>query len=325
MRAIIPVAGFGSRLRPHTHTIPKVLLNVAGKPILGHILDKITKEGINKATFVYGHLGELVIDYVRENYPELQADFIEQPEMKGLGHAIYLARETFDGDELFITLGDTIFDVNLSEIFDKKLPSLGVKEVGDPSRFGVALMNDSVIEKLIEKPSTPVSKLALVGLYYITDTKLLSECLQYIVENDIKTRGELQLTDALQLMIDKGCRFTVFPVDGWYDCGKPETLLETNRFLLEQNGHHIEREGVIINQPVFVHQSAKINNAIIGPNTTIGEEAVIENAIIVNSIIGAGAEIKNDLMQDSIIGNKSSIIGAFKRLNIGDSTEIEIF
>ncbi|MBI2417054.1 MAG: nucleotidyl transferase [Ignavibacteriales bacterium] len=325
MRAIIPVAGFGSRLRPHTHTIPKVLLNVAGKPILGHILDKLTAEGITKATFIYGHLGELVIDYVTNNYPLLQTDFIEQSEMKGLGHAIYLAKETFDDEELFITLGDTIFDVNLASIFDKKKSSLGIKEVKDPSRFGVALLKDNIIEKLIEKPQTMVSKLALVGLYYITNGKLLADCLSYIVENDIRTKGELQLTDALQLMIDRGYQFNVFPVDGWYDCGKPETLLETNRFLLEQSGYKFKRDGVIVNHPVFIHSSARINNAIIGPNTTIGEDAVIENAIIMNSIIGAGAEIKNDLMQDSIIGNKSSIIGAFKRLNIGDSTEIEIF
>ncbi|MBI5727280.1 MAG: NTP transferase domain-containing protein [Ignavibacteriales bacterium] len=325
MRAIIPVAGFGSRLRPHTHTIPKVLLNVAGKPILGHILDKLTAEGITKATFIYGHLGELVIDYVTNNYPLLQTDFIEQSEMKGLGHAIYLAKETFDDEELFITLGDTVFDVNLASIFDKKKSSLGIKEVKDPSRFGVALLKDNIIEKLIEKPQTMVSRLALVGLYYITNGRLLADCLSYIVENDIRTKGELQLTDALQLMIDRGYQFNVFPVDGWYDCGKPETLLETNRFLLEQSGYKFERDGVIVNHPVFIHNSARITNAIIGPNTTIGEDAVIENAIIMNSIIGAGAEIKNDLMQDSIIGNKSSIIGAFKRLNIGDSTEIEIF
>ncbi|MCE1188870.1 MAG: NTP transferase domain-containing protein [Ignavibacteria bacterium] len=325
MRAIIPVAGYGSRLRPHTHTVPKVLLNVAGKPILGHIIDKLLAEGIYKATFIYGHLGELVKKYVADTYPELNADFVEQKSLEGLGHAIYLAVPTFDDEELFIILGDTIFDVNLTEVFKQKVSSLGVKHVNDPSRFGVAILNDGYIKALIEKPVDLVSHLALVGLYYITNKNLLAECLTELVSKDIRTKGEIQLTDALQLMLNRGEKMSSFPVEGWYDCGKPETLLETNKYLLDQNGVIPARERVIINPPVFIHDTARVTNSIIGPYTTIDKDAVVENSIVVNSIIGSNSEIRNDLLRESIIGTNSSITGSFRKLNSGDSTEIEFY
>ncbi|MFA6978399.1 MAG: sugar phosphate nucleotidyltransferase [Ignavibacteriaceae bacterium] len=325
MRAIIPVAGLGSRLKPHTHTIPKVLLNVGGKPILGHILDKLLAEGITKATFIYGHLGELIIKYIAENYPDLQADFVEQKELEGLGHAIYTAIPTFDDEEIFIILGDTIFDVNLKDVFTAKKNSLGVKYVENPSRFGVALMTNGYIEKLIEKPQTPVSNLALVGLYYITNAEALKKSLTTLVEKDIRTRGELQLTDALQMMIDDGEKFTTFAVDGWYDCGKPETLLSTNQYLLKEKSTDVSIPSVIINQPVFIADSAVIENSVIGPFTTIGENARVSESIIKNSIVGAQAEVSKSLLENSIVGRQSLINGSFKRLNTGDSTELEFY
>mgnify|MGYP001033643247 CR=1 FL=1 len=202
MRAIIPVAGFGSRLKPHTYTVPKVLLTVGDKPMLGHIIERLLEENITKATFVIGHLGEMIKNYVEKNYPQLQSDFVIQHEMLGLGHAIYTAIPTFDEEEIFIILGDTIFEVDLKNVFTSKISSLGVKEVEDPSRFGVAVCKDGYIEKLIEKPSTPISRLALVGLYYISDSKKLINALNTLIENNIKTRGEYQLTDALERMIE---------------------------------------------------------------------------------------------------------------------------
>lgn len=325
MRAIIPVAGLGSRLKPHTHTIPKVLLNVGGKPILGHILDKLLAEGITKATFIYGHLGELIIKYIAENYPDLQADFVEQKELEGLGHAIYTAIPTFDEEEIFIILGDTIFDVNLENVFTKKQNSLGVKYVEDPSRFGVALMTNGYIEKLIEKPKTLISHLALVGLYYISNADALKKCLTTLVEKDIRTNGELQLTDALQMMIDDGEKFTTFAVDGWYDCGKPETLLSTNQYLLKEKSTDVSIPTVIINQPVFIADTAVIENSVIGPFATIGENAKVSESIIKNSIVGAQAEVSKSLLENSIVGRHSLINGSFKRLNTGDSTELDFY
>ena len=325
MRAIIPVAGIGSRLKPHTYTTPKVLLNVGGKPILGHIIDKVIDAGVTKFTFVLGHLGEMVREYVDSTYPNITADYVEQVTAQGLGHAIYTAIPTFDDEKLFIILGDTVFDANLKELFLREHSALGVKYVDDPRRFGVALLKDGFIEKLIEKPQVPISNLALVGLYYITNKSLFTKCLEKLVNEDIRTKGELQLTDALQLLIDEGEKITTYPIEGWYDCGKPETLLSTNSYLLSQGGSYSTIDSVIIIPPVYIPASSKITNSVIGPNTTIGENVEIKDSILRNSIIGDDAKIHCSLLTDSIIGRNSEIFGAFRQFNSGDSTEIKFY
>ncbi|HVO73210.1 MAG TPA: sugar phosphate nucleotidyltransferase [Ignavibacteriaceae bacterium] len=325
MRAIIPVAGIGTRLKPHTYSIPKVLINVGGKPILGYILDKILEEGIKKATLVLGHLGEMIKEFVQCEYPSLESDFVEQEEMKGLGHAIYTAIPTFDDKEIFIILGDTIFDVDVKEVFKNKKSALGVKHVDDPRRFGVAVIENGFIKKLIEKPQTAVSNLALVGLYYISNADALVKSLNQLIEKDVRTKGELQLTDALQIMIDSGEKIATFPVEGWYDCGKPETLLSTNKYLLDQKSVSKEYKNVVINHPVFISQEAEIENSVIGPYATIDKGCRIKECIIKNSIVGANAQVSKALLDNSIIGNNSLIKGTFKRLNSGDSSEIDFY
>lgn len=323
MRAVIPAAGFGTRLKPHTYSLPKVLLNVGSKPILGHIIDKLLQENISKATFVIGYLGEKIIEYVKKHYPNLQADFIEQKEMLGLGHAIYLTTPTFDDDEIFIILGDTVFDVELQNVFKYKQTSLGVKEVEDPSRFGVAVCNNGKIVKLIEKPKEIISKLALVGLYYVNNSKLLHECLTELIKKNIRTKNEFQLTDAFQLMIEKGETITTFPVEGWYDCGKPETLLTTNKYLLNKSGTNRIPDGVVINHPVYISEKANVKNSVIGPFTTIASNCVVTNSIIVNSILSPGANVDKVMLESSIIGSDAVIKGNYNKLNTGDSSEIE--
>jgi glucose-1-phosphate thymidylyltransferase len=325
MRAIIPVAGIGTRLKPHTHSTPKALLNVGGKPIIAHILDKLLEEGITKATFVIGYLGDQIKDYIEKKYPSVNSSFIEQEKMEGLGHAIYTAIPTFDDDEIFIILGDTIFDVNLKGVFKNKVSSLGVKEVEDYQRFGVAVVKDGIIEKLVEKPQTPVSNLALVGLYYVSHKQALIDCLNELVEKDIRTKGELQLTDALQIMINKGEKVTTFPVDGWYDCGKPETLLSTNQYLLNKKSQFRPRENVVINQPVFIAEDADVSNSVIGPYATISSGCVIKECIVKNSIIDSNARVEKALLDNSIIGSNSFVRGAYKRLNSGDSSEVDFY
>lgn len=325
MRAVIPVAGIGTRLKPHTYTIPKVLLNVGGKPMLGHILDKLLEEKVYKATFVIGHLGDQIKDYVVKEYPSVKADFIEQKKMEGLGHAIYTAIPTFDDKEIFIILGDTVFDVNLKELFKNKQSALGVKKVDDPSRFGVAVLENGYIKKLVEKPTTPISNLALVGLYYINNADSLVKSLNNLVEKNIRTKGELQLTDALQMMLDDGEKIKTFDVNGWYDCGKPETLLSTNKFLLDQKSSSRKFENVVVNLPVFIADDAKIENSVIGPYATIDKGCVIKESVIKNSIIGANSQVSKAMLNGSIIGNNTIVKGAFKRLNIGDSTEIDFY
>jgi glucose-1-phosphate thymidylyltransferase len=325
MRAVIPVAGIGTRLKPHTFSTPKVLLNVGGKPIIAHILDKLLEEGISKATFVIGYLGDMIKEYIEKTYPSMQSSFVEQATMEGLGHAIYTAIPTFDDDEIFIILGDTIFDVNLKNVFKDKISSLGVKQVEDPRRFGVAVTKDGRIEKLVEKPQTPVSNLALVGLYYFSNKKVLIESLNELVEKNIRTKGELQLTDALQIMIDKGEEITTFPVDGWYDCGKPETLLSTNKFLLDKKNFSKNYKNVVINQPVYIDESAEIENSVIGPYATISSGCKVKECIIKNSIVGSNAQVEKALLDNSIIGSNALVRGTYKRLNSGDSSEVDFY
>ncbi len=323
MRAIIPVAGIGTRLKPHTYSTPKVLLNVGGKPIIAHILDKLLEEGISKATFVIGHLGDMIKEYVEKTYPSMKSIFIEQEKMEGLGHAIYTAIPTFDDEEIFIILGDTIFDVDLKNVFKNKISSLGVKEVEDPRRFGVAVLKNGYVEKLVEKPQTPISNLALVGLYYVSHKKALINCLNELVEKDIRTKGELQLTDALQIMIEQGEKVKTFPVEGWYDCGKPETLLSTNQFLLNKKSFSKKMNSVVINQPVFIAEDAEVVNSVIGPYATIASGCKIKECIIKNSIIDSNSQVEKALLDNSIIGSNAFIRGTFKRLNSGDSSEVD--
>jgi glucose-1-phosphate thymidylyltransferase len=322
MRAIIPVAGFGSRLRPHTFTIPKVLLNVAGKPIIGHILDKIIEDGFTEATIIVGHLGEKIRDYVQSHY-SIRVDFVEQPEAKGLAHAIYLARETFTKEPILIILGDTIFDVNIRNVVNGSWSAIGVKEVPDPRRFGVVELEGGFARTLIEKPEHPTSNLAIVGLYWIRNPKLLEECIDELFKSDRRTKGEYQLTDALQLMLQRGEKIKTFPVDGWYDCGKPETLLATNRHLLERMPQSVRIPDVVIIPPVYVSSKAKITNSVIGPFATVADGAVISDSIIRNSIVSEDAEVHKAVLEDSLVGVNALVEGAFKRINIGDSSEIE--
>ncbi len=322
MRAIIPVAGYGSRLRPHTFTVPKVLLNVAGKPIIGHILDKIIQDGFDEATLIVGHLGDKIREYVVSHY-KIKADFVEQPEPKGLAHAIWLARESFNNEPVLIILGDTIFDVNLGPVLKSATSSIGVKSVEDPRRFGVVHLRGDLVEELVEKPEVPKSNLAIVGLYWIRNPKLLEACIKELFDAGKTTKGEYQLTDALQLMLTKGEKITTFPVDGWLDCGKPETLLSTNRYLLSQMKPPAARPNVVIVPPVYISDDARIRNAVIGPYATIAKGAVVEDSIVRDCIISEEAEVFTSLLEQSIVGVNTVVRGSFKKINIGDSSEIE--
>ena len=324
MKAIIPVAGVGSRLRPHTLSNPKVLLNVAGKPIIGHIMDKLIASGIDEAIVIVGYMGDMIEKWLRKHYT-IKFTFVTQKELLGLAHAIWMCKPyVVENEPLFIILGDTIFDVDLEAVVKSPFSTLGVKEVADPRRFGVAVTRDEKILKLVEKPDTPVSNLAIVGLYFLKQAGSLFSSIDYLIGQEIKTKGEYQLTDALQLMIERGEIFTTFPVHGWYACGKSETLLSTNEILLQGNHSEKKYTGCIINNPVFIADSAILKDAIIGPNTTIGEQATITNAIIRDSIIGSEARVEHITLEHSIVGNNASITGSPHKINIGDYSEIRL-
>lgn len=323
MRAVIPVAGVGARLRPHTYSLPKVLLNVAGKPILGHILDAIIEQGVEKATIITGYMGKLIQDYVRSNY-KLDVEFVSQKESLGLGHAIWVGKDTYKADEpLMIILGDTIFDIDLKTASGSDCSAIGVKYVEDPRRFGVVISNPAgYIEKFVEKPVDPVSNMAIVGLYYIAKPMELVSCLDEIIEKDIRTKDEYQLTDALEMALQKGVRFKTFPVAGWYDCGKPETLLDTNRYLLSKNSAEEYPEDCVIVPPVFIGKNTKIERSVIGPNTTVADGATVTDSVVRDTIISDDASVHSSLLEGSIIGNNAVVRGNFLRLNVGNSSEI---
>lgn len=330
MRAIIPVAGIGSRLKPHTQTQPKSLIPVAGKPILGHIVDNLVNAGVNDFVFIIGYLGDRIEQYLTEHYTDCKMSFVMQTVGRGIGHAIWLAREEVDPTEpVLIVLGDTIFEADLKTVVETNVSSLGVKKVDDPRLFGVAeLNNDGHISKLIEKPKIPHSNLALVGLYYIKETAMLFECLEYHIQNDIRTNNEFHLTDALQCMIEKGANMRTFGVSTWFDCGKKEVILQTNRNLLKRlevkDFTHLTKLGNIIVPPVHISTTAKIENSIIGPDVSIGDGAYITRSIVKNSIIGMNASLQNAIIENSLIGSDSSLVGAVQSLNIGDSAEINL-
>jgi glucose-1-phosphate thymidylyltransferase len=324
MKAIIPVAGVGTRLRPHTFSQPKVLLNVAGKPIIGHIMDKLIESGIDEAIVIVGHLGNKIEKYIEAHY-SIKLTFVPQTHQLGLAHAIHMCKPHILTDEpVFIILGDTIFDVDLKPVLASPHSTLGVKKVEDPRRFGVAVTEGDRIIRLVEKPDHPVSNLAIVGLYFLNHSQTLFDSIDYIIDNNITTKGEFQLTDALQHMIDLDEPFTTFPVQGWYDCGKPETLLATNRILLQKNSQEQQRKGCIINPPVYISESACINNAIIGPNVSIAENAIINDAIITNSIIGEKSQVTDIMLDQSIIGSNAVVSSSGHQMNIGDFSEIRM-
>jgi glucose-1-phosphate thymidylyltransferase len=322
MKVIIPVAGIGTRLRPHTHTAPKGLLHVAGKPILGHILDALKQVKIDEAIFIIGFMGEQIVEYVKKNY-KFKLKFIQQKELKGLGYAIHLASPEIKNNEpVLIVLGDTIFETDLSPVLRAKFDALGTKKVEDPRRFGIVEMERGFAKKLVEKPDKPSSNQAVVGVYYVRSTETFKQSLKEIIEKNIMTKNEYQLTDALQLMINKGVKFKTFEITGWYDCGKPETLLETNRHLLSRIKSARKLKGSVVIPPVFVSKTATVKNSIIGPYVSVADKAVIQDSIIRNSIISERAEVNNSRLQSSLIGNSAVVHGVFRQLNVGDSSEI---
>lgn len=325
MKAILPVAGAGSRLRPLTNTQPKTLVSVAGKPILGHILDRLVPVGVTEVVLIIGQWGERIVEYVNKQYPSLKVTAIEQDEPKGLGHAIYLAHPAFSADEpVLIVLGDTIFHADLATPIEAGQSAIGVRRVPNPSDFGVVQLDGERVERLIEKPAEPPTDLAIVGLYYVRRSGLLFDAMAEIIEENVRVKGEYQLTDGLQRMIEKGEQLRTFPVDNWWDCGNPQILLETNRELLDlEQGEQAAVADNIIIPPVAIHPNARIERSVIGPYVSIGEDAVVRDCIVRDSIINDAGRVSNMLLEHSLIGEGTGVDGQFVRLTIGDHSTMQ--
>lgn len=331
MKAIIPVAGAGTKLRPHTYTQPKALIPLAGKTILSIIVDQLHEAGINEFVFIVGYLGEKIQDYVKANYPNLTCHFVYQNERYGTGHAIDLTKEIVGEDEVLIVLGDTIAEYDVKDMIDSPYSMLAVKKVDDPRNFGVAEIDeDGFINRVVEKPAIPKSNMALVGIYKVIETHALFICLKKIIEKGVRsnTTAELSLTDALECMIQAGAKIKSVKVQSWFDCGKKETLLKSNATLLKKFGGKVvgmERfENTIIIPPVSIAEGCDIKNSVIGPNVSIGENTILNYTIVKESIIGSFSKLYDVVLDDSLIGSDTGIKGETRSLNIGDNTDIDL-
>jgi glucose-1-phosphate thymidylyltransferase len=327
MKVVIPLAGYGTRLRPHTFTKPKPLINVAGKPVLGHVLDMFTElDGIDEYIFIVGHLGEQIEQYVARAYPRVCARFFEQKELNGQSTAVYLAKDVLEGPMLMVFV-DTIVQTDLSGLKDEAADAVAwVKQVEDPRRFGVAEVGpDGFVTRLVEKPTDIKNNLVVVGFYYFKDARLLMECIEEQLAREIKTNNEYFLADAVNLMLQRGVQMRVQPVEVWQDCGKPETVLETNRYLLEHghdNSGQVQQDSFIVIPPVNINPSAHVSHSVIGPHVTLAAGCHVENSIVRDSIIDEGAQIKHAALTGSLIGKEARVVGKFRVFNVGDSSEV---
>ena len=326
MKVIIPLAGKGTRLRPHTHLTPKPMLRIAGKPVIDYVMDDLAKlGGVDEVIYITGHLKEKVESYARAKYP-WKAVFIEQTEQKGTADAVRLAAPHVDQPVMIIFV-DTIFDADLSVIKSSKDDGIiWVKEVEDYQRFGVVVTDASGhMTKIVEKPSEPISKRANIGLYYIRNWKLLLEGIEHTMRQPAN-KGEYYLTDAFQYMIDKGAKLKVEDVQGWHDAGKLDTLLQTNETMLRERKMARRPANlppdVKIVEPVYIEDGAEIRRSTIGPNVSIGAGTVIEDSEVRHSIVGTKATITSSQVHDSLIGDETVVRRTRGSLTLGDHSEV---
>lgn len=324
MKVIIPLAGKGTRLRPHTHITPKPMLKVAGKPVMSYVLDELKKLGnVEQVIYITGHLKEKVEEYARAEM-DVASVFIEQKVQDGTAGAIALAKDYVDQPVLIIFV-DTIFDADLSKV--KSVDADGiiwVKEVEDYQRFGVVVTDkDGNMTKIVEKPKTPISKRANIGLYYIRNWKLLYEGIDWVLKQP-KNQGEYFLTDAFQYMIDKGAKIRVIDVEGWYDAGKIETMLETNEAMLKRGRARKPKsagDSTIID-PVYIEDNVTLRKSKVGPNVSIGAGSVLDGVEVSNSIVGAEAKITKSVLRNSLVGDYAIVEGVKGEMTIGDHSEV---
>ena len=329
MKVILPVAGKGTRLRPHTHTKAKSLVQVAGKTVLEHIVDRLLPIKIDEYIFIIDENGNQISDCMDEKFPDLHCRYIVQKDRKGPAHAVSLAKSRIkEGEDLLIVFNDTIFVADLTQIPGLCADCDGLiysKEVEDYQRFGVNVLDGEYVVDMVEKPDTPVSRLAQVGLYYLKDAHTFMRRLEETIEAGDMVKGEFYLPSVFMRMIRGGSRLRAPQIDAWLDCGKPETLLETNRYLLNGGG---KSKGEVVNsvivEPVHIAEGAVVRNSIIGPHVSVAAGSVVEQSIVRDSIINGDSEVRNMLLSSSILGDSVHLFGSLRRMNMGDHSHIDM-
>lgn len=328
MKVIMPVAGKGTRLRPHTHITPKPMLKIAGKPVIDYVMDDLAKLGnVEQVIYITGHLKEKVEQFAREKSP-FPSVFVEQKEQRGTADAVALAKPYVDQPVMIIFV-DTIFDADFSVVKTTDADGIiWVKEVEDYQRFGVVVTDaDGNMTKIIEKPSTPISKRANIGLYYVRNWKLLMEGIDWVLQQP-PNKGEYYLTDAFQYMIDKGAKIRVVDVEGWYDAGKLDTLLDTNRTILEKRRMARKPasagDNVRIFDPVFIEEGVTLENATVGPNVTLETGCTVRDSELKDTIVGRDTKISRSRLANSYIGEGAVVEGAVGEITVADHSELRL-
>lgn len=327
MQVVIPLAGKGTRLRPHTWSAPKPLVHVGGRPVMSYIMDDLLELGVEEVVFITGYLQDRVEAYMAAEYPQLKTTYVEQKVQDGTAGAVKLAQPHIREDLLIIFV-DTLFDADLGLI--QRLPEdvagvIWAKEVEDYQRFGVIVTDgDGNMERIVEKPAEPISKLANIGLYYIRDWELLFKGVDHALEAPTGPGKEYYLTDAFQYMVDHGAKIRVGEVEGWYDCGKMDTLLETNRHLLETTRGQAPAAaaGVTVHEPVRVEEGVTLADAEIGPNVTLEAGATVRGSKLVDTIVGRDATVEGATLRASMIGERTVVKGVSGTVNVGADSEV---
>jgi len=332
IKIVIPMAGYGTRLRPHTWSRPKQLISLAGKGVLSHILDmfKTLPDPDNvEFVFIVGYLGGKIKEYMDEHHPNYKVNYVLQEEMKGQSHAIYLAKDDLNGPMLMV-FADTLIETNLTFLADVQDDVVAwVKPVPDPRRFGVTeIGEDGYVKRLIEKPKEMYNNLAVVGFYYFKESANLIAAIEEQMTQGEKLKGEYFLADAVNIMLKGGAKMITHRVDVWLDAGTSDAVLETNRYLLS-NGHDNSSEvnrrtDVTVIPPVYVHPSADVRSSVIGPYTSIGANCVINNSVIRDSILENEAQTDDIVLERSLIGQNACVQGHSRSFNIGDDSEISL-
>ena len=326
MKIILPMAGFGTRLRPHTWNVPKPLVPLAGKTMIDHVLDRLLPLEPEEIICIVGYLGDKIEAYLRGRYA-VPLRFVVQPTMRGQADAIALTRGMVDGPSL-VMFADTIFEADFTPL--RSLRDEGadgviyVKTIDDPRRFGIAIIDEGgYATKLVEKPQDPVSNLALVGIYYFADTGALYDAIDELIASGKTLKGEYFLADAVQVLIDRGSRLKTFTIPVWEDCGKPEELLQTNRYLLGQlNPAPQDYIDSLVLPPSFVDPTASLSRSVVGPHASIGAGAKLDGVVIADSIVGEEVAIANATLTGSILSAGATVLGKARRLNLGATSAL---